>query len=196
MNVALSPHDRRIAVRGVVAIAILVLVGRVIPGLRDWASERVGAVGQLQLESLRTEQSARDTLATRHLLVRSRARLADYDSAALDAASYTRASAMLATVVRDAADAAEAQLGVVQLRADSSATGRLSHVFVRATVTGNLESLALFLESLEGGPELLAVRELSITQPEPGIPSERPESLRGEVLVEAVFRTPISRASR
>jgi len=119
-----------------------------------------------------------------------------YDSATLDAGSATRASAMLAALVRDASDAAEARVGALQLRTDSVSSGLLARVSVRASVSGDLESLALFIEGLEAGPELLAIRELSIMQPEPGLLSPRAETLRGEVLVEGVFRAPADAKAR
>lgn len=190
MNMQISARDRRMLVRGVAAIAALVALGRVIPGIHGWASERRAAAESLRLESARVERSARDALLTRGLLHRARERLIAYDSATLDAGSHTRASAMLAALVRDAADASEAQLGPLQLHSDTSANSLLSRVSVRASVTGDLESFALFVEGLEAGPELLAIREFNIVQPDPGLSPDRPETLRGEVLVEAVFRTP------
>jgi len=196
MNIDLSAHDRRTLLRGVAAIAMLVLLGRIVPGTRDWASSRREDAERLHLESRRAEQSALDAPRTQILLQRARARLVGYDSATLDAGSATRASAMLAALVRDASDAAEARVGALQLRTDSVSSGLLARVSVRASVSGDLESLALFIEGLEAGPELLAIRELSIVQPEPGLLSPRAETLRGEVLVEGVFRAPADAKAR
>jgi hypothetical protein len=112
-----------------------------------------------------------------------------YDSALVAEGAPSVASARLAEVLGDAASASEAQLGAVQLSADTAvARGALMKTRVRATVSGDLMSIALFLETIEAGPPLLAVRELTVTQPQLGVTAGQAERLQAEVVVEGLFR--------
>ncbi|MFL5605606.1 MAG: GspMb/PilO family protein, partial [Gemmatimonadaceae bacterium] len=130
------------------------------------------------------------------LLAAARIRLAAYDTATLTASSPATAGAALAEIVSDAASDAEITLGSVQLRGDSISRTALTRVGARASVSGELNGIALFLETLEGVPELLAIRELSITQSgQAGAPGQR-ETLRADLLVEGVWRNPERGARR
>jgi hypothetical protein len=196
MTGPLSARDRRTLLRGGVAVVLLLFAGRVVPAVRRWSDDRRAIAELRQRENTRASRIAGDAAATRRLLAIARQRLVAYDSALLDAPTYTRASTTLAALVREAAEQTETRVGALELRADTTGTGPLARVSVRATVTGDLMSLALFIESLEAGPRLLAVRDLSIVQPEPSLPPERPETLQAEVLVEGVFRTPAAARGR
>ena len=54
---------------------------------------------------------------------------------------------------------------------------------VRASLTADVRGLSKFLLSLERGLTLLAIDELSITQPEPGADGTRPEMLQVDLVV-------------
>jgi hypothetical protein len=75
----------------------------------------------------------------------------------------------------------------VQLQPARDSAPPFAHVAARASVSGDLESIALFIQGLEAGPQLLAVRELSITQPETAVPPNRRETLRVELTVEGLY---------
>ncbi|HKW09106.1 MAG TPA: hypothetical protein VJO33_01935, partial [Gemmatimonadaceae bacterium] len=50
--------------------------------------------------------------------------------------------------------------------------------------------LAKLLNSLEGGPTLLAIRDLTVSQSEPAALPERAEALRIEFTIEGLMFTP------
>ncbi len=66
---------------------------------------------------------------------------------------------------------------------------RFLHVTARTDVTGDVHGLASFLAALEQSNGRLAVRELTVTQPEPGAPPTRAEVLHATLVVEALATT-------
>jgi hypothetical protein len=196
MPLQLSTQDRRMLAIGVVAMAVLVGGGRGVPVLLRWTRDRRASAASVVEATARAEASVRHSRETQALLGVARTRLAAYDSATLTGSSPATAGAALAEIVSDAASDAEITLGSVQLRGDSISRTALTRVAARASVSGDLNGIALFLETLEGVPELLAIRELSITQSgQPGVPGQ-PETLRAELLVEGVWRNPERGARR
>jgi hypothetical protein len=196
MPLQLSTQDRRMLAIGVVAMAVLVGGGRGVPVLLRWTRDRRASAASVVEATARAEASVRQSRETQALLGVARTRLAAYDSATLTGSSPATAGAALAEIVSDAASDAEITLGSVQLRGDSISRTALTRVAARASVSGDLNGIALFLETLEGVPELLAIRELSITQSgQAGVPGQ-PETLRAELLVEGVWRNPERGARR
>jgi hypothetical protein len=196
MPFQLSTQDRRMLAIGVVAMAVLVGGGRGVPVLLRWTRDRRASAASVVEATARAEASVRQSRETQALLGVARTRLAAYDSATLTGSSPATAGAALAEIVSDAASDAEITLGSVQLRGDSISRTALTRVAARASVSGDLNGIALFLETLEGVPELLAIRELSITQSgQAGVPGQ-PETLRAELLVEGVWRNPERGARR
>ena len=76
---------------------------------------------------------------------------------------------------------------------DSASRNGLARVAVRASGIGDIAGVTRLLQDIESGVPLLAVRELSITQPEPAAPDGRAEALRFEVLVEGLARVEAAR---
>jgi hypothetical protein len=107
----------------------------------------------------------------------------------LDGSSVASGGATLASLVSGAAATANAKLGSVHVKVDTAARGArntFAHISARADLTADVRGLSRFLLALERGPTRLAIRALSVTQPEPGGASDRPEMLRVEVVVEGL----------
>jgi hypothetical protein len=171
---------------------------RAAPSLCRWLDSRLASAREAEEVAARTLESVRGLPRTRAWHADVHDRLVAYDSALVDGDTPSAAGANLTTLVSEAATGAEVQLASVQLRSESGTRERpdlFGHLSAHASVTGDLEAIALFLEGLEVGPELIAIRELAITQPEVGIQSTRRESLRAEVELEALYR-PAPRRSR
>jgi hypothetical protein len=126
--------------------------------------------------------------ALRDSLVARLVRQAELDSAWLDAPSEPAAAAALAELISDVASETQVQLGSVRLESSSDSASRSApvKVGVRASLTADLPALGQFLVAVERGPRLLAVRELSIAQPDVARASNQPETLRVELVVEAL----------
>lgn len=182
----LSSRDRKVLMFGVSVVVMLLIVGRGLPRLRSWARrESESAVAlSLQVQRLRAslDGKQRNAALTHDVTLR----LVRYDSSALTGHVPTTASARLAELLAECADAAKTQLGPIQLSVDSS-TSLLGHVSARVEVSGDLEAIAIFLEALEEGPELLAVRELDVASDGSVSAPTQPERLRAQILVEGVY---------
>jgi hypothetical protein len=136
--------------------------------------------------SVASREALRDSMRVRA------ARFLALAPALLDGSSTAAASATLASLISGAAATADAKLGAVHARVDTSrrAGSTFARVSARADLTADVRGLSRFLLALERGPTLLAIRELSVTQPEPGAGADRPEMLRVELVVDGLALAP------
>jgi hypothetical protein len=186
MMAGMSERDRRVLVAGGAVILLILLLGRGIPAWRRW-DEGVRAEAEGRMEAAaRAEAAVRDLPAGLDSLEARRERFLALGGSLLEGESPAAAGAALAGLLSGTAARAGVQLGSVQVRPDTAAAGAFLRVWVRADATGDLPSITRMLTLLEGAPERLRVRELSITQPSPGGPAEQPEALRVEVAVEGL----------
>lgn len=187
---AISSRDRRALSIGVVAIAGTFVVARGVPALRHWSEASVSSAQEVVAEARRAEASVRAATALQDTMHARSERFVALAPALLDGASPATAGATLASLVSGAAAAADAKLGSVQVRTDTTtrdSSGRASRTFarvsVRASLTADVRGLSKILLALERGPTMLTVEELTITQPEPGADGTRPEVLQVELVV-------------
>ena len=146
------PRERRALLLGAAAIAMILGAARGLPAAMRWRQERLESSKALIDDEQNSQMLVRALPSLRDWLVARRVRLAALDSAVLDARSPSDAGAALAELVSDAADVSESQLGSVQMeRVDSIVTAKepLTRVLMRASVTGDLESIAILLSALE-----------------------------------------------
>lgn len=182
----ISGRDRRALAAGALVIALLVLLGRGLPAWRRWDADVRASAAEMAAEAARAEQAVRLLPTALDSLAARRARLVAVGRGALGGSSTAASAAALASLVSGAAARAGVQVGSVQVRPDTASAGTFMPIAVRADGTGDLPAITRMLVLLEGAPELLAVRELSITQPSPGGPAEQPEALRIEISVEGL----------
>jgi hypothetical protein len=182
----LSDRDRRTLLVGVAVIAFLILLSRGIPAWRRWDANVRASAGEMATEAARAEQTVRLLPASLDSLETRRARFVAVGAGVLEGESPAASGAALASLVSGVAARAGVQLGSVQVQPDTASAGTFMRIGVRADATGDLPALTRMLAMLEGGPELLAVRELAITQPNPGGPAEQPEALRMEITVQGL----------
>jgi hypothetical protein len=187
MSLAISTRDRRVLAFGAAAISLLLLVGRGIPAWSRWDADARASAVELRAEAAGADAAVRSLPALRDSAAARSERLVDLAPAIVAGESVASAGASLASLVSGAAAKAGVQLGAVQLsQPDSAARTVFTRLRVRTDATGDLPSLLRFLQALEGGPTLLAVREWSISQPNAGGPADRPEQLRLELSVEGL----------
>lgn len=183
---SLTRRDRRTLFIGVMTIGGLATLSRAVPSVQAWTEERraeaAAAADQLALSRRAAGllSSLRDSLRNR------RSRVAAVDSLLIRGSSVSMATAGLASILEDLADDASVKVNALQMRADTSARQGLTRVAVRMTGTADVAALAAFLRGVEGGDRLLAVRDLTISQPDPAAPDSKPEVLRIDVLVEGL----------
>lgn len=182
----LSDRDRRTLGVGAIVIVLLVLLARGIPAWRRWDAEVRASAAEMAAEAARAEQTVRLLPASLDSLEARRARFVAVGGGALEGETAAASGAALAALVSGAAARAGVQVGSVQVRPDTASAGTFMRIGVRADGTGDLPAITRLLALLEGAPELLAVREISITQPVPGGPAEQPEALRMEIAVQGL----------
>jgi Type II secretion system (T2SS), protein M subtype b len=182
----LSPRDRRTLAIGAAVVLALVLVARGLPAWRRWDAGTRASAAEMAAEAARAEQTVRLLPASLDSLQARRTRFIRLGGGVLEGESTAAAGASLAGLVSGAAAQAGVQIGSVQVRPDSASAGTFLRISVRADGTGDLPAITRMLGLLEGAPELLAVREISITQPNPGGPAEQAEALRLELAVEGL----------
>jgi hypothetical protein len=191
---ALSPRDQRALSLGVLVIAGVFTATRGVPALREWSAMSVASAREVGAEARRAQRSV---LGARALSDTMRARSERFVALApmlLDGSSASTAGATLASIVSGAAAAANARLGSVQVRANTTAVdtaGRRSftRVVVRASLTADIRGLSHLLLALERNLTLLSIDELLVTQPDPAADGTRPEALQIELVVAGLAHT-------
>jgi hypothetical protein len=189
LPLALSSRDRHAIIVGVVTIGALVVIARGVPAWRAWhrGLHTRTAVASAEFahaqERVRVQPVLADSLAARG------ARLIALAPAILDGESPAAAGATLAGLVSGAAAGAGVRLGAVQIRSDSLQRAMFTRITIRAEAVGDVRGVTRMLAALERGPTLLAIRALSIDQPEPAAPPEQMEVLRCTLTVEGVMLT-------
>lgn len=190
MKMQMSVRDRRALTFGVGSIAILFAIGKGVPRLLSLERDARSDASD-QLEDLNRATA----VITRAAVVRDSAkargaRIIALAPALVEGDSPATASATLAGIISGAAARSNVKIGALQLKADTSSHGTFVRVGVRGEATGDIAGVTAMLAALEGGPTLLAVRELSITQPEISAPADHMEALRVELSVEGLMLRP------
>jgi hypothetical protein len=190
MNVRMTQRDRKVLATGAIACAALAAGARGIPALLQWTRDSRGAAAQLVGEEARARASIARADETRDTLTSRNARYLALAPRLLEGESAAGAGAALASILSGAAAVSSVRVGSVQIRADTATHGVFTKVAVSVDLTGDIRGLTAMLATLERGPALLAVRELSITQPEPAAGDDRAETLRADLMVEGLMLTP------
>lgn len=182
----LAPRDRRALLVGVGGISLILLWGRAFPALVTvFEYERVAAT-----HAARQEVLARSLIDDAPLLSAALVRATNTRDAQerdlLVAPSPTSGASALAGVVERAAARERVRIGSTLTQGDTAFRGRVARVAVRTYATTDAQGLFQWLTRLEQDPRRLAIRELIVTQAEPGSDDNVADLLRVECLVEAL----------
>ena len=187
-----SKRDKRVLTVGGIALATIMVVGRGLPHLRQWSDQRRDAAAEaLRQETLASGEVKLLPVLAETLAAR-RQHLAVLDTMLIAGTSVAEAGAELSNAVSEYADSCSVRVMSLQVRPDTIEARGFARVAVRLTGVGDVTGLTSLIEDIETGAPLLAVRELGVTQPDPTVASSKPETLRFELLVEAlaVIRKP------
>ncbi|MGH7719650.1 MAG: type II secretion system protein GspM [Gemmatimonadaceae bacterium] len=183
MRLGVTPRERRTLLAGSCAIVVMIALTRGVPAWREAGRDARASALELRAELGRARESVERMTSTRDTLVARRERLTEAHAGVLAAESPATAAAMLASLISEAASASSVRLGAIQIRPDTAGGPHYVRVAVRADATGDVRGILSLISALERGPVLVSIRELSISQPEPGAEADRPETLRVELLV-------------
>jgi hypothetical protein len=196
MKMQMSGRDRRALTFGIGAIVILFALGKGVPRLLSWErGARSNASDQQEGFDRATAEIARANVVSDSAKAWG-GRIIALAPALVGGDSPATASATLAGIISGAAARSNVKIGVLQLHADTSSRSTFMRVGVRGEATGDIAGVMAMLATLEGGPTLLWVRELSVTQPEPTAPADHMEALRIELNVEGLMLRPHSEPDR
>jgi len=198
---SLSARDRRTLAGGGLAVTVVLLLGKGVPAWHAWERDSRASAAEVVADAARADQLLATYPALRDSLRARSARTLGIAPLVVEGDTPAAAAATLASFVSDAASDAGVKLGAVQPRSDGSGAPSTPpqrpaqrHAFVRVSVhgdlTGDVVGLAQFLGDLERGPTLLAVRDLTISQPEPQAPTTRMEALHAEFTVVGLALAP------
>jgi hypothetical protein len=169
-------------------LSALVGMSRGVPPFRAWAEGRSRQAQELAAQLAEGQGGARMLAALHDSLRARRARLAAIDSTLPAESSPSAVAAALASALEDLADDHGVKLASLQLHADTILRAGRVRVSVRIGGVTDVTGLAGLLRSIDAGETPLAVRELSVAQPEPAAPDSRPEALHFDMLVVGLGR--------
>ena len=183
-----STRDRRALLVGAASIGGLLFVGRALPAWRRWQAEVIASAQSANAATARDRVLMLNARAIHDSLHARRTRLAALAPTWLSEDSPAAASAALAALVTRAASDAAMTLGALDLRTDSVGPEPFVSVHVRLSVTGDIQGLATLLATLERGPCELNVRSLDVQAGDPAAPTQRPEVLHADLMIDALWR--------
>lgn len=185
---SISRRDRRVLGIGALVVTTILVAGRALPALVTLTSEHRRRAEEATARAARSEWLVHNADALNRALAGSRRELARYDSAFVAGGTVSAASANLAQVVSDAVAETDARLGAVRADGDSSAApGDVAHVVAHASIIGDLESISTVLRTLEQGPRVLVISQLSIAATQPNVTHDQAEQLQAELVVDGLY---------
>ena len=183
---SLSPRERRIVKLGAAIVAMALVGGRAVPAWVAWVGAGQDRASRAVSELAEAHKAVRETGAARDTLRARNERYLTLAPALIGGTSPATAGASLALLVSARSAAAGLELGALRVTVDSAREGVFARISVRGDARGDIRGLTAMLLSLEQGPVLLAIRQLSISASDPGGPADRAEALRMEFLIDGL----------
>ena len=171
---AVGRRDRRTLIVGIAACAMIVAVGRGAPLLRQWEAARLTAAADAERQLAAASAAADMATSIEDDASRTREQAAAADSALLHGATPAAAAAALALLLSDRADSTGLGITSESVRADTGFIRGFARARVRLSATADVRGLTRFLASVEGSPHLLAVRDMTVSQPDPSADDDHP----------------------
>jgi hypothetical protein len=181
-------RDRRTLAFGIVVCGAIVGAGRGVPFLRAREATRLAAAAEAEQRLGAASAAAEMAASIEGGADRARRQAAAADSALIGGATPAAAAAALALILSDRADSTGVAVTSESVKADTGFTYGFARARVRLTASADVRGLTRFLARVEGSAHLLAVREMTLSQTDPGAGDDRPENLRIELVVEALVR--------
>ena len=182
----LAARDSRALTWGGLLLLIVLLVFRGVPAFQRWDSHVRDDARMADADLARARAAITNARVVNDSLIARQRRFVALAPRIVGGDSPSAAAATLGSLVSGAAELAGMTIGSVQVSSDTAARGVFVRVSATADVTGDITGVTAMIASLEGGPALLAVRELTIVQPDPAAGADRAETLRVQLRVEGL----------
>jgi hypothetical protein len=181
-------RDTRALIFGAVTIGFLILLGKGLPFARYVVITRSDAAMQ-SIRQRQTEQRlAAVAPAVLAAALEAEEELIRVERRLVPGTTPAEAAASLALLIDRYAVDANVAVSSTNARADTLFVSPHPRITVRAFATADVAGLMSLLAMIEGSEFFLGVAELTVTQPEPAAKDDVPESLRLELVVEALAR--------
>lgn len=181
-----TSRDRHVLVIGAVSVAFILGIGKGVPALRNWEAMRIAEAGEIAASVRQLERGASTLSAVRDSATQLDQRLRVARRRLMSAASTENGVAMLAATVERLAEAQGVDVITIAMSRDTAARAGLGRVSVRLAADGDVAGLSDLLYEIETHDTPMAIRQLLVTQPDPGAPATRPEALHFELTVETL----------
>ena len=185
----MTHRDRIVLALGATFISTVTLATRGAPALSTWSARQETRAHLVHDELLRARSSVAQRAAMRDSVAAARARLAKLASELVSGGTGADAASALATVVSGIANDSRLKVATLQLQADTVPIAATISASVRLAGTTDITGLANFLRAIETSKTIMAIRELSVSQPDPAAPTTQPEALQVDVVVGTLART-------
>lgn len=183
-----SDSDRRTILLGVLAITIIAAIGKGGPLVYQKAAAATANAVAISREADLNERliaSNVDLKARAHSAVELRERL---ERGVIPASNPAAAATTLVHLIDGFAATAGVHISSTNIRADSVFTASYSRISVHMYAATDIVGIERFLDRVENGSYLLAVKEMTITQSDPAADDRMPEALRLEIVIEGLAR--------
>lgn len=190
MRIGISSREKKVLAGGVTMIALLLFLSRGLPAWKSWHDEAMQSAREMTEEAARADGAVRALPAILDSLERRKDRFVKLAPVFVGIEPPASAAGTLASLLSGIAHSANVTLGTLRIGSDSASGKVVSRLAVRAEAIGDIRGITTLLLELERRTPILAIRELTISQPEPAAPSTQPEALRVELLVEGLAFDP------
>jgi hypothetical protein len=179
-------RDRRTLAVGVLAVAAILVAGRLAPAWVDWVQHTLVRVDHERALLLRNRVLLASARHDSALLLRRTAQLEEELGDLIASHSPSAAAAALAAIVADAAANAGLSLGPLQPMPDSSLIGDVHLVALSGAARGDTRAVIRMLAIVERHATALRIRDLRMTQTQ--LAGEATDPLEVAFIVEALAR--------
>jgi hypothetical protein len=185
-SLTIYQRERRVIVVGAAISCIGLLAARGIPVWHTWVATQRIAAEDATLALRRGHSLVRGLPVILDTLMRRNDRYIGLAPSLIAGQSPSEASAALLSLISGAGATAGIRIGALRVRVDTTKGKVFPRLIVSGDAQGDIRGLVAFLASLERGPTLLLVKHLVVVQGQPAAPSDRPEALRIEFVIEGL----------
>ena len=189
---AMLGRDRRALMAGASALVVLVLVFRGVPAWVRWRGMVRNDATEIMIRAARMSALVNTFPRALETLQARRTQVAAMGPILLTDETATGAGSNLTALIGGLARESSVRLDAVELQVDSSKARALAVITVNLQATADIGGLSAFLQGLERGPTLLAVRRLAVHPQNADAPAGQVEMLSIQLAVEglALVRVP------
>jgi hypothetical protein len=189
-RIVLTHHERRAIALTLLILGPPLVVFRAVPAWRRSVAKAQSSAAASRLALVRAEAAIRSEVAIRDTLARRSARLRALASRLVTGEATTSADASIAALVSQATTNAGGRLGSIQIVDDTTGSEAFMRIGAKVEALGDVTAITRLLVAIEAGHMLLHIRDMTMTQSEPGAPPTSVETLRIEFYAEGLSVRP------